>query len=43
MAFDIAVVGIGCSFPGANCIESFLNLIKSDESHIVDISAHVKN
>jgi acyl transferase domain-containing protein len=37
------VVGIGCSFPGANCIESFLNLIKSDESHIVDISAHVKN
>ncbi|MDR1235632.1 MAG: polyketide synthase [Holosporaceae bacterium] len=43
MAFDIAVVGIGCSFPGANCTESFLNLIKSDESHIVDVSAHARN
>jgi acyl transferase domain-containing protein len=43
MAFDIAVVGIGGTFPGANCIASFLDLIKSDVSHIIDISAHVKN
>ena len=40
MAFDIAVIGIGCSFPGASSIDSFLDLIKSNESHIVDTSKY---
>ncbi|GHT91055.1 hypothetical protein FACS1894122_02730 [Alphaproteobacteria bacterium] len=43
MAFDIAVVGIGCAFPGANRIDSFLDLIKSDTSFIIDVSEYVKN
>jgi polyketide synthase PksJ len=43
MSFDIAIVGIGCSFPEANSIKSFLDLIKSDVSAIIDVSEHVKD
>lgn len=38
MAVDVAVVGIGCSFPGVKGIDSFLNLIKSNKSNIINTS-----
>lgn len=34
---DIAIVGIGCMFPGAENIEEFWNVLKNGEDHVQEI------
>ncbi|XP_046556231.1 phenolphthiocerol synthesis polyketide synthase type I Pks15/1-like [Haliotis rubra] len=37
MADGIAIVGIGCRFPGATCLEEFWDILAKGENHVVDI------
>lgn len=34
---DIAIVGVGCRFPGADNIEEFWNVLVNGENHVIDI------
>ncbi|CAG2246246.1 Highly reducing polyketide synthase alt5 [Mytilus edulis] len=36
----VAVVGIGCRFPGANNIDEFWNLLEKGENHIKEVPKH---
>ncbi|XP_048240592.1 fusarin C synthetase-like [Haliotis rufescens] len=37
MADGIAIIGIGCRFPGATCLEEFWDILAKGENHVVDI------
>ncbi|XP_046556232.1 hybrid PKS-NRPS synthetase pytA-like [Haliotis rubra] len=37
MADGIAIVGIGCRFPGASCLGEFWDILAKGENHVVDI------
>ncbi|XP_046556233.1 putative uncharacterized protein encoded by LINC00614 [Haliotis rubra] len=37
MADEIAIVGIGCRFPGATCLEEYWDMLAKGENHVVDI------
>lgn len=34
---DIAIVGIGCRFPGANNIDEYWRVLSKGENHVVEI------
>ena len=34
---EIAIVGIGCRFPGADDIRGFWRVLKNGENHVIDI------
>ncbi|XP_067674719.1 mycocerosic acid synthase-like polyketide synthase [Haliotis asinina] len=35
---DIAIIGIGCRFPGASCLSEFWQVLVKGENHVVEIS-----
>ena len=35
--FDIAIVGTGCKFPGADNLDEFWRVLLNGENHVVDI------
>lgn len=37
MADDIAIVGIGCRFPGADNIDEYWRVLVNGENHLIDI------
>ncbi|XP_048239891.1 hybrid PKS-NRPS synthetase pytA-like [Haliotis rufescens] len=37
MADGIAIIGIGCRFPGATCLEEYWDILSKGENHVVDI------
>ena len=34
---EIAIVGVGCRFPGANNVREYWRLLENGENHVVDI------
>jgi acyl transferase domain-containing protein len=36
---DIAIVGIGCRFPGADNLEEFWRVLKNGENHVKEVPA----
>ncbi|XP_067676452.1 mycolipanoate synthase-like [Haliotis asinina] len=37
MADEMAIVGIGCRFPGASCLEEYWDVLVKGENHVVEI------
>ncbi|XP_048239872.1 hybrid PKS-NRPS synthetase LUC5-like [Haliotis rufescens] len=37
MSDEIAIIGVGCRFPGATCLEEFWDVLAKGENHVVDI------
>ncbi|XP_071093645.1 mycocerosic acid synthase-like [Haliotis cracherodii] len=35
---DVAIIGIGCRFPGASCLREFWQVLVNGENHVVEIS-----
>ncbi|ESO99325.1 hypothetical protein LOTGIDRAFT_158412 [Lottia gigantea] len=37
MAFKVAIVGVGCRFPGADDIDQFWKVLKNGENHVIEV------
>lgn len=38
MENSIAIVGVGCRFPGAQDLDEFWNLLKNGENHVTEVT-----